>query len=139
MRLHLPALIGADVPGGSVSGLLSNYGAFEEVLVCKWITHVLLGVVYLHDRDIIHRDLKGANILVDNKGCVKISDFGISRKVNNEILTGSAAKAHNRVSLQGSVFWMAPEVVKQTPYTYKADIWSIGCVTLVRRALWRSG
>jgi mitogen-activated protein kinase kinase kinase len=71
------------VPGGSVATLLRNYGAFEEPLVKNFVRQILFGLSYLHERDIIHRDIKGANILVDNKGGVKISDFGISKKVND--------------------------------------------------------
>ncbi|GJE90806.1 Pkinase-domain-containing protein [Phanerochaete sordida] len=113
------------VPGGSVTSLLRNYGAFEETLVRNWVRQILLGLNYLHSRDIIHRDIKGANMLVDNKGGIKISDFGISKKVEDNLMPGTRA---HRPSLQGSVFWMAPEVVKQTAYTQKADIWSIGCL-----------
>lgn len=135
------------VPGGSVAALLQNYGAFEEALVSKFVRQILTGLQYLHEREIIHRDIKGANILVDNKGNIKISDFGISKKVEDsesgvplpyctgvadsslslDLLTG--AKVH-RPSLQGSVYWMAPEVVKQTTYTSKADIWSLGCLVV---------
>lgn len=68
------------MPGGSVTVLLRNYGAFEEPLVRTFIKQVLQGLNYLHERDIVHRDIKGANILVDNKGSIKISDFGISKK-----------------------------------------------------------
>ncbi|KAL1923627.1 uncharacterized protein VTP21DRAFT_8607 [Calcarisporiella thermophila] len=115
------------VPGGSVAGLLADYGAFEEPLVRTFVKQILHGLRYLHERDIIHRDIKGANILVDNKGCVKISDFGISKKIEDDILTASGAA---RPSFKGSVFWMAPEVVKQTQYTNKADIWSLGCLVI---------
>lgn len=115
------------VPGGSVATLLKNYGAFEEALVRNFVRQILQGLSYLHERDIIHRDIKGGNILVDNKGGIKISDFGISKKVEDSILT--SARVH-RPSLQGSVFWMAPEVVKQTSYTLKADIWSVGCLVV---------
>ncbi|KZT67747.1 Pkinase-domain-containing protein [Daedalea quercina L-15889] len=115
------------VPGGSVTSLLRNYGAFEEPLVRNWVRQILLGLNYLHERDIIHRDIKGANMLVDNKGGIKISDFGISKKVEDNLHPGNRA---HRPSLQGSVFWMAPEVVKQTAYTRKADIWSVGCLVV---------
>lgn len=71
------------VPGGSVSALLTNYGAFEEALVKNFVRQILTGLEYLHGKGIVHRDIKGANILVDNKGGVKISDFGISKKVEN--------------------------------------------------------
>ena len=132
------------VPGGSVAALLNNYGAFEEALVRNFVRQILEGLNYLHEREIIHRDIKGANILVDNKGGIKISDFGISKKVENsasptlslcislmplaiDLMTGIRT---NRPSLQGSVFWMAPEIVKQTSYTSKADIWSVGCLVV---------
>ncbi|TFK76404.1 Pkinase-domain-containing protein [Pluteus cervinus] len=115
------------VPGGSVTALLRNYGAFEEPLVKNFVRQILEGLNYLHERDIIHRDIKGGNILVDNKGGVKISDFGISKKVDDSPIAGN--KMH-RPSLQGSVFWMAPEVVKQSVHTQKADIWSVGCLVV---------
>jgi mitogen-activated protein kinase kinase kinase len=66
-----------------VSALLRNYGAFEEPLVRNFVRQILEGLNYLHERDIIHRDIKGANILVDNKGGIKISDFGLSKKVED--------------------------------------------------------
>ncbi|KAK8165565.1 MAP kinase-like protein [Phyllosticta citrichinensis] len=118
------------VPGGSVATMLVNYGPLLEPLVANFVRQILVGLAYLHSKDIIHRDIKGANILVDNKGRVKISDFGISKRVEASTLLNASGgkKGANRVSLQGSVFWMAPEVVKQTAYTRKADIWSLGCL-----------
>lgn len=118
------------VPGGSVQTMLNSYGALPEPLVRSFVRQILTGLSYLHNRDIIHRDIKGANILVDNKGTIKISDFGISKKLEaSNILSGANNNKH-RPSLQGSVFWMAPEVVKQTSYTRKADIWSLGCLVV---------
>ena len=117
------------VPGGSVATMLVNYGPLGEGLIQNFCRQILHGLAYLHSRDIIHRDIKGANILVDNKGRVKISDFGISKRVEaSSLLVPANKKGGARVSLQGSVFWMAPEVVKQTAYTRKADIWSLGCL-----------
>ncbi|RDA93948.1 hypothetical protein CP533_4981 [Ophiocordyceps camponoti-saundersi (nom. inval.)] len=127
------------VPGGSVQTMLNSYGALPEPLVRSFVRQILTGLSYLHERDIIHRDIKGANILVDNKGTIKISDFGISKKLEtSNLLTsgngtgggGGGSNNRHRPSLQGSVFWMAPEVVKQTSYTRKADIWSLGCLVV---------
>lgn len=119
------------VPGGSVQSMLMSYGPFEEPLIRNFIRQVLIGLAYLHGEDIIHRDIKGANILIDIKGTVKISDFGISKKINRETEDNPQdKKASRRASLQGSVYWMAPEVVKQTAYTKKADIWSVGCLVV---------
>ena len=117
------------VPGGSVATMLVNYGPLGESLIQNFVRQILTGLSYLHSRDIIHRDIKGANILVDNKGSVKISDFGISKRIEASTL-GAGKKGAQRVSLQGSVFWMAPEVVRQTAYTRKADIWSLGCLVV---------
>ncbi|KAK3675029.1 ATP binding [Recurvomyces mirabilis] len=121
------------VAGGSVASMLVNYGSLPEGLISNFVRQILNGLSYLHASDIIHRDIKGANILVDNKGTVKISDFGISKRVEASTLLNptaplSSRRAGPRVSLQGSVFWMAPEVVQQTAYTKKADIWSLGCL-----------
>jgi mitogen-activated protein kinase kinase kinase len=114
------------VPGGSVAKMLVTYGPLGESLIANFVRQILKGLAFLHSQDIIHRDIKGANILVDHQGSVKISDFGISKRVEASTLSGK--KAGQRVSLQGSIFWMAPEVVKQTAYTRKADIWSLGCL-----------
>ncbi|KAG0088649.1 ATP binding [Podila epicladia] len=116
------------VPGGSIATLLANYGPFSEILVRSFVKQILEGLDYLHECDIIHRDIKGANILVDNKGCIKISDFGISKKVEDHLKSINVKSS--RPSLQGSTFWMAPEVVKQIETTDKADIWSLGCLVV---------
>ncbi|KAF2724003.1 Pkinase-domain-containing protein [Polychaeton citri CBS 116435] len=122
------------VAGGSVATMLVNYGSLPEGLIQNFVRQILDGLSYLHSMDIIHRDIKGANILVDNKGTVKISDFGISKRVEASTLLSAVPaggrKGGPRVSLQGSVFWMAPEVVRQTAYTKKADIWSLGCLVV---------
>ncbi|KAI9831362.1 MAG: ATP binding [Thelocarpon superellum] len=118
------------VPGGSVAAMLNQYGPLREPLIRNFVRQTLTGLAYLHGREIIHRDIKGANVLVDNKGGIKISDFGISKRVEASSLLNSGAAGRNRPSLQGSVFWMAPEVVKQTSYTRKADIWSLGCLVV---------
>uniref|UniRef100_A0A671VV48 non-specific serine/threonine protein kinase n=1 Tax=Sparus aurata TaxID=8175 RepID=A0A671VV48_SPAAU len=93
-------------------------------VVCK---QTLQALIYLHDNNIIHRDLKAGNILLTLDGDVKLADFGVSAK-NTKTL-------QRRDSFIGTPYWMAPEVVmcetsKDRPYDYKADIWSLG-VTLI--------
>lgn len=112
------------VPGGSLASMLTQYGSFEENLVSRYVRQILAGLEYLHERNIFHRDIKGANILVNDKAQVKISDFGLSKKLETQQLLT------NRQSMQGSAFWMAPEVVMQGPATPKADIWSLGCLVI---------
>ncbi|KAJ2824311.1 ATP binding [Coemansia erecta] len=117
------------VSGGSVTSALASYGMFPESLVRTYTAQIIEGLVYLHGQGIIHRDIKGGNVLIDQDGSVKISDFGISKRVD-EVVVAAANKAGRRASLQGSVFWMAPEVVKDTHYTVKGDVWSLGCLVI---------
>ena len=86
-----------------MTSLLRNYGAFEEPLVRNWVRQILLGLNYLHERDIIHRDIKGANMLVDNKGGIKISDFGISKKVEDSEYRRNRIHLHRRSSMLTSL------------------------------------
>ncbi|XP_044412849.1 mitogen-activated protein kinase kinase kinase ANP1 isoform X3 [Triticum aestivum] len=66
------------VPGGSIQSLLEKLGSFPEAVIRKYTKQILQGLEYLHSNAIIRRDIKGANILVDNKGCIKLADFGAS-------------------------------------------------------------
>lgn len=114
------------IPGGSIGSCLRKHGKFEESVVSSLTRQTLSGLAYLHREGILHRDLKADNILLDLDGTCKISDFGISKKTDN--IYGND-KSNN---MQGSVFWMAPEVIRsQTEgYSAKVDIWSLGCVVL---------
>ncbi|KAM1499303.1 hypothetical protein PS1_022397 [Malus domestica] len=112
------------VPGGSISSLLGKFGSFPESVIRMYTKQLLLGLEYLHKNEIMHRDIKGANILVDNKGCIKLADFGASKKVV-ELATINGAK-----SMKGTPYWMAPEVILQTGHSFSADIWSVGCTVI---------
>lgn len=95
------------VPGGSVTALLRNYGAFEKPLAKNFVRQILEGLNYLHERDIIHRDLKGTNILIDNKGGIKISDIGISMQVKDGASTArdSLPRFNSRLMLKFLFFF----------------------------------
>jgi mitogen-activated protein kinase kinase kinase len=114
------------IPGGSVGSCLRKHGKFEESVVSSLTRQTLCGLSYLHREGILHRDLKADNILLDLDGTCKISDFGISKKTDN--IYGNDITN----SMQGSVFWMAPEVIRSQGqgYSAKVDIWSLGCVVL---------
>ncbi|CAH9085831.1 unnamed protein product [Cuscuta epithymum] len=112
------------VPGGSISSLLGKFGSFPEPVIRMYTKQLLIGLEYLHKNGIMHRDIKGANILVDNKGCIKLADFGASKKVV-ELATMTGAK-----SMKGTPYWMAPEVILQTGHNFSADIWSVGCTVI---------
>ena len=114
------------ISGGSVGSCLRKHGKFEEPVVSSLTRQTLNGLAYLHREGILHRDLKADNILLDTDGTCKISDFGISKKTDN--IYGNDAQN----TMQGSVFWMAPEVVRArgAGYSAKIDIWSLGCVVL---------
>lgn len=73
---------------------------------------------HIHDRKIIHRDLKGQNVFLTSKGIVKIGDFGIAK-----VLAQTVAKARTVV---GTPYYLSPEVVQSQPYTLSTDVWSIG-------------
>lgn len=111
------------VPGGSIATLLRNFGKFDEGLVRHYTRQILLGLEYLHRHDIIHRDIKGGNILVDPTGTIKLADFGTSVS-----MTDLADKKNP--SVEGTVSWMAPEVIKQEKQSFNADVWSLGCTVV---------
>ncbi|TKA74204.1 hypothetical protein B0A49_04181 [Cryomyces minteri] len=121
------------ISGGSVGSCLRKHGKFEECVVSSLTRQTLGGLAYLHREGILHRDLKADNILLDLDGTCKISDFGISKKTDD--IYGNDKSN----SMQGSVFWMAPEVIRggslgggdgAQGYSAKVDIWSLGCVVL---------
>ncbi|KAL9645972.1 hypothetical protein ABK040_001079 [Willaertia magna] len=113
------------VPGGSVASLLKKYGRLSGDLVRQYTKQILKGLKYLHDNRIVHRDIKGANILVSIDGDIKLADFGASRKIQDIMTLSNEFK-----SLMGTPYFMAPEVIMQTGHGRSADIWSIGCTVV---------
>jgi tRNA A-37 threonylcarbamoyl transferase component Bud32 len=110
-------------PGQALSQVLAKSGSFTEQKVRHYLKQLTEALAYLHSHQIVHRDLKSANILVHGR-LLKLCDFGCSRMYE------SLAESQKLDSVQGTVQWMAPEVITQTGYGRKADIWSLGCVAL---------
>ena len=109
-------------PGGTLAQLVEKVGSLTENVARGFTAQILKGVEYLHRKKIIHRDIKGANILLSATGVLKLADFGTCRELTD---------SHTRlVSLQGTPHWMAPEVIKHTGHSLPADIWSIGCTVI---------
>ncbi|CDW84848.1 mitogen-activated protein kinase kinase kinase 3-like [Stylonychia lemnae] len=119
------------VPGGSIRQLLDKFLAFDERLVKIYTRQMLEGLNYLHENNIIHRDLKCANVLVDNMGVVKLSDFGASKKIiQNFNQYGEIVDEKLSKSVIGSPYWMAPEIMQKIGHGKPADIWSLGCCVI---------
>ncbi|EGB04224.1 hypothetical protein AURANDRAFT_3341, partial [Aureococcus anophagefferens] len=113
------------VPGGSIQALVTKFGRLSEAIVRKYVAQLLVGLDYLHEQQVIHRDIKAANILVDDRGTIKLADFGSSKRMDSMGTIGN-----DNHSLRGTPYFMAPEVIMQTGHGRKADIWSVGCTIL---------
>ncbi|KAF4804487.1 Mitogen-activated protein kinase kinase kinase 3 [Turdus rufiventris] len=113
------------MPGGSVKDQLKAYGALTENVTRKYTRQILEGVSYLHSNMIVHRDIKGANILRDSAGNVKLGDFGASKRLQTICMSGTGIR-----SVTGTPYWMSPEVISGEGYGRKADVWSLGCTVV---------
>ena len=119
------------IPGGSIKNMIDQFGGFNEILIRKYTKQILSGLKYLHDKKIIHRDIKCANILIGNNGFIKLTDFGCSKKISMKLAKkDSSSNGEYCTSLKGTIPWCAPEVICHKKYGKKADIWSLGCTLI---------
>ncbi|XP_015890051.2 mitogen-activated protein kinase kinase kinase 5 isoform X2 [Ziziphus jujuba] len=115
-------------PGSINKYVREHCGAITESVVRNFTRHILSGLAYLHSTKTIHRDIKGANLLVDSSGVVKLADFGMAKHLTGQV---------SNLSLKGSPYWMAPELMQavmqkdtSSDLALAVDIWSLGCTII---------
>lgn len=111
--------------GGDLATLIKDHAKakkrMREELIMSYFVQVLHALQYIHGQRILHRDLKTSNLfLMEKQSVVKLGDFGISR-----VLEGSIEAA---ITVVGTPYYMSPEVCENKPYTFKSDVWALGCV-----------
>uniref|UniRef100_A0A3Q1IPX9 non-specific serine/threonine protein kinase n=1 Tax=Anabas testudineus TaxID=64144 RepID=A0A3Q1IPX9_ANATE len=94
---------------------------FSEEQIVSWFIQICLGLKHIHDRKILHRDIKAQNIFLTSRGMkAKLGDFGIARMLNNTLELARTCV--------GTPYYLSPEICENRPYNNKTDIWSLGCV-----------
>ena len=107
--------------GGSVLKLLKIIKKNEDI-IRQYTYQILEGLEYLHVNNVVHRDIKCANILIGKNGTCKLTDFGGAKMVKEEVSV--------LTTMQGTPNWMAPEIIKGLGGSRFSDIWSVGCSVL---------
>ena len=98
-----------------------------EAQILDWFVQICLGMKHLHERHILHRDVKTSNIFLNEKGVVKLGDFGISKLLAHTMQCAKTAV--------GTPYYMSPEICQNKPYNNRSDVWAMGCVLYELAAL----
>ncbi|KAL5105866.1 Mitogen-activated protein kinase kinase kinase 12 [Taenia crassiceps] len=106
-------------PNGTFFELLHNNPPVNIDNIIDWTQQIAQGMNYLHSHKVVHRDLKSPNILISEDGQLKISDFGVSKEFTEN---------STKMSFAGTVAWMAPEIMRGEPCSFKVDVWSFGVI-----------
>ncbi|CAI7899752.1 unnamed protein product [Closterium sp. NIES-54] len=116
------AIVTEFLEGGTVKGFLARIGKHRLPLkqIISMALDIARGMQYLHSYNVIHRDLKSANLLLASDASVKVADFGLART--------EAQEPGNMTAETGTIRWMAPEMIDHKPYTRKVDVYSYGIV-----------
>ncbi|KAL1924306.1 uncharacterized protein VTP21DRAFT_7341 [Calcarisporiella thermophila] len=104
---------------GSLLNVLKAFGNLPERLVASYSARILDGLIYLHEKQVVHCDLKAANLLTTKYGNVKVADFGVSLNMKLRHTEGD--------KMAGTPYWMAPEIIELRGASPKSDIWAFGC------------
>jgi serine/threonine protein kinase len=114
------------VENGSLASMVNQYGTFTEPLCKAYIRGVLEGLVYLHSEGVVHRDIKGGNILITTDGTVKLADFGVSQSMSD----AKNDEDEDEKTPAGTPYYMAPEVIQFLGAQPVSDVWSVGCTII---------
>jgi len=118
----LPVIITEYCDGGNLVQLIRSDKNIDRTTILKILCGTAAGILHLHKENIIHRDLAARNILLTSKYEAKVSDFGLSRVLNDD------SDSNKTESNTGPIKWMAPESLNDKIYSVKSDVWSFGVV-----------
>ncbi|XP_058249336.1 serine/threonine-protein kinase Nek1 isoform X3 [Hemibagrus wyckioides] len=107
--------------GGDLFKKINNQkGLFPEEQILDWFVQICLALKHVHDRKILHRDIKSQNIFLTKDGTIQLGDFGIARVLNSTVELARTCI--------GTPYYLSPEICENKPYNNKSDIWALGCV-----------